>query len=96
MAGRLDQLELRVRVSDLAQVGLRGGVDRDHLRLRPPRPLEHLVGRLAVEGADLDHRLRADRVEAAEEDLGDVRERGGVLVGIRREEARRHFFTRAG
>ena len=87
----LDQLEVAALGGELAQRRLGRRVDRDDARAAALRPAEQLAGRLAVEGAHLGDRARAGGVEAREEELGRVDDRGRVLVGVGREMASGHW-----
>ena len=81
-AGLTHQLQLRARLGQAHQPLLRRRVDRDHARARPRGPVDQDLREVARVRADLDDRARAGRVEAREQDLGQVLHRVPPAAGI--------------
>ena len=84
VARLLDQLQIRARLAQFDQPGMRGRIDGGHPCADLLRPVEQDAGQIARVCPDLDHRLRAAGLEAPEKNLGEVRQRmppaGGVVL----------------
>ena len=81
MARLADQLQLGRARRAVEQLRRRHRVDRRDAATRRARPTRAARAvRSPAEGADLEHRARADRVEAGDDELGDVGERVAPLA----------------
>ena len=75
VARLLQDLELRAATAEVEELVGRDRVNGHHRGAARRGPIEHRLGQLAGEGADLEDRADAGRVEAADDQLAHVGER---------------------